>query len=196
MPAFPGGFSDLASVTAATKMLADSGSANGLASALQIATYLIQAGFPFDFSHGGSTRAAPANTSENILQTVTLPGGTMGANGRLFIVTHWNQTNNANVKTARVRLGGIGGTAFADVPITSSTNSHLLTEIWNQNSASSQRGGVPAANSAPFGTYGSASVTAAVNTASSVDLVITGQKATAGDTLELLFHSVLLFYGA
>lgn len=154
-----------------------------------------QTSIPFA-TQSGAVRAAPANTSETILQTITIPAGMLGPNGRMILELHTNQTNNANVKTIKVRLGGIGGTAFADVAVTSSTNGHLLVNIWNQNATNSQRGGVPAANSAPFGVYGSASVTAAIDTTAAVDLVITGQKATAGDTLELTFHCLTVIFGA
>ena len=151
---------------------------------------------PYIISQGGSTRTTPANTSENILQTVTIPAGAIGPNGRVIVETHWVVNNDASVKTGRVRFGGIGGTAFADVALTSTLNGHLLTNIWNQNSASSQRGGVPATNSAPFGVYGSGSATAAVDTTAAVDIVITGQMADSTDTLQLVFHSITVIYGA
>lgn len=151
---------------------------------------------PIVISQSGATRTNPANTSENILQTVTIPAGMLGPNGSVVVETHWVTNNDASVKTAKVRFNGIAGTAFTDVALTSTTNGHLLTNIWNQNATNSQRGGTPAANSAPFGVYGSGSATASVDTTAAVDIVITGQLADSTDTLQLVFHRVTVVNAA
>lgn len=152
---------------------------------------------PYVISQGGSTRTCPADTSENILQTVTIPANAIGPNGRVVVETQWIMNNDASVKTGRVRFGGIGGTAFMDFPLTSLLAAHQITNIQNSNSASSQRGGHPAANGSPYSSYaGGAAPTASVDTTAAVDIVITGQLADSADTLQLVFHAVTVTYGA
>jgi hypothetical protein len=53
-----------------------------------------------------------ADTNENILATITIPAGAMGLNGILRVYADYTVTNNANAKTLRVRLSGIGGTVL------------------------------------------------------------------------------------
>ena len=65
------------------------------------------------------------------------------------------------------------------------------TEIRNRSSASSQIGG-PSNIWGGLGLSTIANVTAAVNTGADVSLVITGQKAVAGDTLTLEGYTVEL----
>ncbi len=61
----------------------------------------------------------PNNTGENVLATVTIPAGLLKANSVILVDALVNSLENANVKTYRVRLGGIGGTAFASMALTS-----------------------------------------------------------------------------
>jgi len=127
--------------------------------------------------------AVPADTNENILVPVTVPAGAMGPNGVLRVITLWSFTNNANNKTMRVRLGGIGGTIYLNSVIAAALSSQQQTIIQNRNAEDSQIGAGAAA--AAFGTSTAAVVTSAVDTAQSAVLAITGMKASAGDSLVL-----------
>lgn len=129
-------------------------------------------------------------TTEEDLVTINIPAGLIGPNGLIEVTHFWNANNNANVKTARVKLGGTA--FFAVTAITS--NAILLpppTRIWNRNSESSQIS-FAAANGNVGSSTGSAATTGTVNTAAATTLVISGQKATGTDTLTLYAYSVRL----
>ena len=129
-------------------------------------------------------------TAETALATISIAAGLMGANDSLLITTLWSYTNSANAKTPRVRLGGISGTAFTVLPLTTTATSQALTRITNRGSVSSQVG----ANTGNTGFVSSASaiVTANINMANSQDLVISGQLSSASETLTLESYTVEL----
>ncbi len=58
------------------------------------------------FSSGTSV-TAPANTAENTLQSFTLPGGSLGANGFLRLTALIECTDSAGTKTFWFRIGGV-----------------------------------------------------------------------------------------
>lgn len=138
--------------------------------------------------------ACPADTSEDVLATITIPAGAMGPNGALRISSNWTVTNSANNKSLRIRLGGIGGTQFLLQVLTGSIAVSDLRMIQNRGAANSQVGG-PAQMPATT-LSGTACVTSAVDTSVSTTLVITGQKALAGEVLTLESYLVELIYGA
>lgn len=123
-----------------------------------------------------------ADTNENILATITIPAGAMGLNGQLRVTTLWTVTNSVNNKVIRVRLGGIGGTAYLGNTLTTSASAADTRVISNRGAANSQVGW-----QSGLGTGGSSSAvqTSAIDTSAATTLVITGQKATAGETLTL-----------
>jgi len=147
---------------------------------------------PLILGVSGTIASAGANTTENILATVTIPGGLMGPNGQLWVYTLWNYTNSANSKTMRVRLNGAGSTQAFAITQTATTQMADLRIIQNAGAQNSQiffdRGSVPH----PGATSVGVNTTAAIDTSVTTSLVITGQKATAGETLSLVSWSVQL----
>lgn len=135
-----------------------------------------------------------ALTTEQTYVTVTVPAGAMGANGLLRITTVWTYTNSANNKTMRVRFGGTSGTQYTSATSTTTASLRTQCQIGNRNATNSQVGG--SIVSAGFGTSTGANQTSAVDTAASVDLVISGQTASAGETLTLESYMVELYYAA
>lgn len=124
------------------------------------------------------------NTNETILATITIPAGAMGANGTLRISADWTITSSANNKTLRFRLGGIGGTALTGTAFTTVANAFHRTLVINRNSASSQWSSTDRSRGTDgVSTY--ETVTAAIDTSVAQTLVITGQLATAGETITL-----------
>ena len=149
---------------------------------------------------GGSARilgasavavSGAADTAENILGTVTIPAGAMGVNGILRVEALWTVTNSANNKTLRVRLGGIGGTQFIGNVVTTVATARALVSIANRGAANSQ---ISMANSfnTMWGSTTNAVTTAAIDTSAATTIVITGQKASAGETLTLESYLVEL----
>lgn len=157
---------------------------------------------PYEQTHkilraSASSVSAAADTSENTLATIAIPAGLMGANGILRITTLWSWTNSANNKTIKVYFGasgaGTGGTLYMSTIYTTTTGTRDQRQIANRNSASSQVGSANGfMTAAGWGTTTGAVVTSSVNTGNASEVVLTGQKASAGETITLESYLVEL----
>jgi hypothetical protein len=146
-------------------------------------------------ANSGAQILTPADTTEDVLATIPIPAGAMGPNGFLRINSLWGFTGSTNAKSMRIRLGGISGTVYwfstAIVSATFVTLS-MMAHIFNRGAQNSQvatgtiTGGISVGNVGlpPTGT---------IDTSVSQDLVITGQKASAGEVLALDAYSVEIF---
>jgi hypothetical protein len=114
----------------------------------------------------------------------------MGANGILRVTTLWAMTSSANVKTPRVRLGGIAGTQFYAQTHTTVATLRQQTEIGNRNSLASQVAYPSIAGGGGWSTSAQAITTGTVDTAATQELVISGQLASSGETITL--HAYLV----
>jgi hypothetical protein len=132
------------------------------------------------------------NTNETALATVTIPAGAMGLNGGLLIYATWTYTNSSNNKTPRIRLGGIGGTVYANLVLTTTATYHDIRRIRNRGAANSQLGGQASAASQAIGSTTSAPVTGAIDTSVTQDLVFSGQLALGSETIALEGYEVWL----
>ena len=130
--------------------------------------------------------SCPADATEDILATLAIPAGIMGLNGILRVSTRWSHTGSVNAKTLRHRLGGIGGTAY-QLSAAGATDIAHAAQVWiqNRNAANSQIGHISAAGASGFGPSTAAHTTGAIDTSIAQTLVLTGQKASAGETLTL-----------
>lgn len=120
------------------------------------------------------------STSVVTLATITIPAGLLGANGKLKIYPLWATTNNANVKTLRLTLGG--GVCSTMTSQSVPNNSGLLI-IRNINSESVQKcsSGLVAGIGASFGSIASPTV----DTTAATNITLTGQLAVGTDTMTL-----------
>lgn len=143
-------------------------------------------------SAAGVSHTGDAN--EFAFATITVPGRTMGVNGRLRIETIWSYTNSANNKTLRVRFSGISGTVFFTQTATTTVADRQLTDIANRGATNSQVGGPPTGVGG-VSTAGSANTTSAVDTTADTTIVITGQLATTTETITLESYTVELLPG-
>lgn len=139
---------------------------------------------------------APADTNEDTLATIPIPAGAIGANGIFVITTAFSCTSSANAKTLRIRLGGAAGTimaAISSVNTIVAITSHIA--IMNRNAQDSQisLGAAVSAGGGGFGYNAVAFPTASINMAIAQDLVVTGQKASAGELLRLDAYFVEIF---
>lgn len=107
-------------------------------------------------SHTGGS----AGVESAALATVTVPGGSMGKNGRLRITSMWSYTNHASNKTLRIRFGG---NLFLDAVVTTSAAVQQSTIIRNNASASVQKA-YAIANVGGFGSTTAAIKTDTINT--------------------------------
>lgn len=143
---------------------------------------------------GASAVAASVTgtTNETVLATVAIPAGAMGTNGAIQICATWSITNSSNNKITRVRLGGIGGTAFVGVTLTTTVTFSDIRRVRNRNSASSQVASTSAATTVGAGVTTAAVTTGTVDTSVAQDLVFTGQLASAAETITLEMYEVWL----
>jgi hypothetical protein len=136
---------------------------------------------------------APTDTTEDILATVNIDPSYMGFNSRLRIWTYWTCTNNANVKTVRVRHGGISGTAYYSGVLTSLANGIGYCEITAQGANLLQQGWGVTYVATPAIQFNAQS-TGTLDLTAAQTLVITSQKATGADVLTLVSYSVEHYY--
>lgn len=136
------------------------------------------------------------STAETTLAAIAIPAGAMGANGIVRIEAMFTAASNANSKTAILRFGGTGGVAVMSTAWTTQVQARFARTIANRNAANSQVVGSHN-NSGGWGTGGGGAITTgAIDTASTVDLLIRGQLANAADTITLESYVVELFHGA
>ena len=145
-------------------------------------------GLPWMVAQSAVAASVTATTAEETLATVTLPGGSLGANGSLLIEALWSANSDADDKTVRFKLGG---TTFQQVLVTTSVTVFNSVTIFNRNSQSSQ---VANQLSGGYGASANAVVTGSIATASDQTILITGQKEQAADTLTLEAYRILALY--
>lgn len=81
------------------------------------------------------TTAAVATT----IKTYTLPGGLMGPNDSLRIITLWTFLNNANAKTAFITFGGTSNFILNETLVSAGVSMQTMQIIRNNNSTSAQK---------------------------------------------------------
>lgn len=143
---------------------------------------------PRILGQSGAAVSGAADTAENTLATVSVPAGSMGVNGVVRVTSLWSYTNSANNKTLRVDFGGFD---FLSNAATTTVGTQTLTLIRNRNATNSQVGFTNATFGA-IGTTTGTATTCAVDTTAAVSLTLTGQKASAGETLTLESYTVEL----
>jgi len=133
----------------------------------------------------GSGVAVPhtGDTTETVLATITIPANTMGKNGFVEVDVAYSMTNNANAKTTRARLGGIGGTVMDSSTLTSVAAQRRTFRIRNRGAQNSQVCASGGATSG-LGTI-NAPATGSVDTSAATTLVLTGQLSNSADTITL-----------
>lgn len=128
--------------------------------------------------------SAPADTSEDTLATCAVPAGAMGANGTLRITAVFSYTNNANVKTLRVRYSGASGTQFLNTGRSTQVTSTVTITLANRASTASQTGSAVEITGTA-GTTANQVNTATVDTTGATSIIPTCQKATGTDACTL-----------
>ena len=140
---------------------------------------------------GKSAVAVPltGTTNETTLATISVPGGSMGLNGQIESILHFTYTSSANNKILRLKLGA---TTFWQITATTTANYQLYTRICNRNSTSSQVHFTLSAGTSGFGQSGSAVTTGVIDTTADQDITITGQLASAAETIQLESYLIIL----
>lgn len=117
--------------------------------------------------------ACPANSSENVLATISIKPRQIRPGDRLRIAVSAPLTSSANTKTIRVRIGTVAGTAVLTGSATSSNALHAVAELIALSNTAIYSP-VPASPTGS-GVSGTAPVEAVVDLTAGFDLVITGQ---------------------
>lgn len=129
---------------------------------------------------GDATQAA--------LVTVPIAAGRLAANSFLRGKVTWLFPASASVKTLQARLGGVGGTAFRSVAISSATNQSFAMEfvIGLRNALNSQVGH-GAAGIDGLGAANGTNVTGTQDASGALDLVLCAAwgGATSGETISV-----------
>ena len=128
---------------------------------------------PVNFYSSASSLAVTGTTAETTLLATSIPAGFINKRGRLNVLGLMILTNNANLKTLKVKFGG---QTLATVTSTSQAALGFSTWLLNLNSETAQRNN----NATSF----------TIDTTIANDLVITGQLANSADTLTLIALSV------
>lgn len=140
----------------------------------------------------GSGSAYTQTTAADVtLANINVPGGLMGTNGALRVITGWTTVNNANAKPIKHLLGGsvFGG---AGITLASNAGAELLRVIRNAGVLASQKC-IGSSSLASLGAGGGTYTT--VNTAVDQPLTFTGQLAVATDFIILEGYNVEVLPG-
>jgi hypothetical protein len=139
-------------------------------------------------SHTGSV-------AEVQLAAIVIPAGSMGPNGRIELELHYSFTGSANVKTMRARWAAIGGTAFLSQSASGAT---LVQARYNPFIANRNANNIQQLHGGSFiGTSAAALIAdGAIDTTVAQTIYITGQLATAGETIKLESYIAKIYYGA
>lgn len=146
----------------------------------------------YDVVAKGSPNAQHTGAATQVtLQSVTIPGGSMGASGQLRITALVSCNNNGNTKVVYFILGG--QTILSD-NLSGSDCAELQRRVANRNSETSQVTLQPA-TAAAFGNVVGARFETTLNTAADVTLEIAAFLANAADQITLDSYLVEIFPG-
>jgi hypothetical protein len=119
-----------------------------------------------------------ADTTEAALYTLSLPANFLGANDHLWIQGIATVPNSGTTKSVFVRLGGVSGTIFAELDITTSASASFSCRIANRNATNSQIG--TAKFNTGYYTSSTAASTGSLDMTATQSLVVTGKWGTSG----------------
>lgn len=135
----------------------------------------------------------PADANVNTLVTYTLPA--LGGADSMIVEMFWTLNNNANAKTAVVSMGGSSGVS---TDLASAVSSNMITVMRNMGGLTYTQSWY-SNNKVVFGTSTGSLQTTSSAAAGARDtgvagkvVLITGQKATAGDTMVLNYADIYL----
>ena len=131
------------------------------------------------------------DTSETSLETVLIPP--IGANGKIKVEHSWSFTGT-NAKTPRIKLLGSGGATYYAPSITTNLSLCAETIIAAANSASAQKGHVPANVVTGVGGSGATLPTSTVDLTSGGSIEFTGQLTNTGENIALESYAVWVLF--
>jgi hypothetical protein len=137
----------------------------------------------------GVSSSVTGTTSETSLAAYTVPAGLMSRIGQFDLVVLTSNTNNANLKTFKIRLADVGvinGVSYYIAGVTSVNHMQLWCSIRANNSLNAQKGfGATGGTIAGIGTINAGLITGTRNMNQACDITLTGQLANSSDTASL-----------
>lgn len=133
----------------------------------------------------GAAVTAPADTVENTLATISVPANALGANGFIRFSFSLGVTNNANAKNIRLRYSGAAGTQLMNANAANVSAFMFQGTLSNSNATNAQRTSVHGGNVSGWSLQAQLAQSA-IDTTAATTIVITAQKASAGDTVTLI----------
>jgi archaellum component FlaF (FlaF/FlaG flagellin family) len=149
-------------------------------------------GSAYVLAQSNTAVSCPADTNEDTLATITIPANAMGPQGKVRLRTYWSYTNSANNKTFRIRYSGGAGTVLFTSTRTTSLTNDIQIELMNLGATNSQQTSAAIEITGAAITFAAPVTGLAVDTTAATTIVITGQKATAGETLTLTGYTAEL----
>jgi hypothetical protein len=99
----------------------------------------VNAVIPVLFAKSGAQAGShTGDTNETVLATISLPPGTLGANGVLRLRASGTLTSSGNNKTVNLRLGGVAGTVLAQIVYTTNASWVMDVVIQARNATNAQ----------------------------------------------------------
>lgn len=141
-------------------------------------------GGPITIAQSGVASSVTGTTAETTLASIVIPGGMLGLNGAIRVVSAFSYTNSANTKSLRIKLGGV--TASSTGPTTSASVQGYAM-IRNRGAENSQ---VSFTNFLGSAVSSAAVTTLSADTSVNQALTITAQLADIGETITLEGYTV------
>lgn len=134
------------------------------------------------------------STSEGVIVSVTIPP--LRPNDSVTIFSLWSFTNNANSKTAGIRLNGVAGTSIRTISGLTTQQSYMdHAGFVNRNSSSSQISQAAGIGAGGWASGNAAVTTPAVDFSTAKTIDFTGLLGTGTDTISLEYYQIILMRG-
>ena len=131
-------------------------------------------------------------TTETVLSEFTLNKKLASPNMTIVVNSLWSMNNSANIKTPRVRFGGIAGTEYVNPQIASNSSFQPECLIRFRNALNSQIA-MAGTQWSSYSATGGAVVTSSLDmTVNDAAIVLSGQLANAADYLTLRGYTITL----
>jgi len=131
-------------------------------------------------------------TTETVLSEFTLNKKLASPNMTIVVNSLWSMNNSANIKTPRVRFGGIAGTEYVNTQIASNSSFQSECLIRFRNALNSQIA-MAGTQWSSYSATGGAVVTSSLDmTVNDAAIVLSGQLANAADYLTLRGYTITL----
>lgn len=137
--------------------------------------------YPFDAGLGTPTISLV--TTEIPIHTATIP--VLTANAFLDLDTNFAYTSSGNNKISRIRFGGVAGTLYHNLTVTTTLLNRALLFIQNRNDIASQIGAANATTTTGLSNGGAANTTSTIDTSAATTIVYSGVPAVANEIIAL-----------